>query len=244
MTLAHRLRFMTPEGINVAAVTAAEMTMLLHAAQESGLSPLQLLENAGRSVAEFAIERAGSGALPRVLVLAGPTSNGACGICAARHMANHGLAVRLIVSELGRCSPITADQLAAFRETCGREVRPGQLDEQTPELVVDAMSGFAELGATSHGAVRAIEWMNDADADIVALDVPSGLNPTTGLAQGPAVLPHVTLSMGLPYVGLQEANAGELVLVDVGIPERAFHRAGIPYASPFERRYRVNLTPR
>jgi hypothetical protein len=51
----------------------------------------------------------------------------------------------------------------------------------------------------------------------------------------------VTVTFALPFTGLHEENAGEIILADVGIPVGAFLRAGIPYTSPFDRRYWVKL---
>lgn len=237
-----RALFFTEDGLEVPAVTAAQMVALREAVPNgSGLHLLQLIENAGRNIAEWIIGMADSGALPRVLVLAGPDNNGAAGICGARHLANHDVPVALALTEPTRLSGVLAQQLTAFHETQGREVAIDVLDGESPDVVIDALIGYNSSTPVQGRTADAIEWTNAADADIVSLDVPSGVDATTGETTGTAVLPHVTLTFGLPFTGLHEGNAGELILADIGIPTQVYLRAGIPFTSPFERRYWVKL---
>jgi NAD(P)H-hydrate epimerase len=193
-----------------------------------GVRLLQVMENAGRNAAEWVLRMAGSGPLPRVLVLAGPEDNGAVGVCAARHLANHDVDVALALTDPTHLSDDALQQWKAFQETPGHELPIERLEGEHPDVVIDALSGYTSAGPLHGRAAQAIEWTNGVDADIVSLDVPSGINATTGEAAGSAVFPHVTVTFALPFTGLHEANAGEIILTDVGIPVGAFLRAGIP----------------
>jgi NAD(P)H-hydrate epimerase len=238
----NRPYFITEDGLEVAAVTATQMTSLGEAiVNGGGVRLLQLMENAGRNAAEWVLGMAGSGPLPRVLVLAGPEDNGAVGVCAARHLANHDVDVALALTDPTHLSDAALQQRKAFQETPGHELPIERLEGEHPDVVIDALSGYISAGPLHGRAAQAIEWTNGVDADIVSLDVPSGVNATTGEAAGSAVFPHVTVTFALPFTGLHEENAGEIILADVGIPVGAFLRAGIPYTSPFDRRYWVKL---
>ncbi len=88
-----------------------------------------------------------------------------------------------------------------------------------------------------------ITWANDSTAPILALDVPSGINATTGEAPGVAARAESTLTLALPKTGLLPEKTGALFLADVGIPGAVYAKLGIDYTSPFDYRFRVPLTP-
>jgi NAD(P)H-hydrate epimerase len=76
---------------------------------------------------------------------------------------------------------------------------------------------------------------------VVALDVPSGLDATTGAAPGEVVRADITMTLALPKTGLHAPMVGALELADLGIPAATFRRAGVTYVSPFDDRFRVAL---
>jgi NAD(P)H-hydrate epimerase len=136
-------RLVTDTGKEVPAVTAAQMREVDRIAiEETGPNLFQMMENAGSNLAAQVLEALGerwSEAL--VVVLAGPGSNGGGGICAARHLANHGVRVALLLSEPGRLGPVPALQRKIFRETNGIEVAADRLTGEQPDLIVDALIG-------------------------------------------------------------------------------------------------------
>jgi NAD(P)H-hydrate epimerase len=76
-----------------------------------------------------------------------------------------------------------------------------------------------------------IEWANDQSAPVLALDVPSGLEATTGVALSPAIRATVTLTLALPKKGLRvpgvERHVGELYLADISVPSTLYTRVGL-----------------
>src|SRR5262245_36125005 len=91
------MRFITDSNITVPAVDEAQMREIDRLAmQETGPNLFQMMENAGRNLAELTMELAPRS---RPLVLAGPGGNGGGGICGARHLANRGVAVRLCLAD-------------------------------------------------------------------------------------------------------------------------------------------------
>ena len=75
---------------------------------------------------------------------------------------------------------------------------------------------------------------------MLSLDVPSGLDATTGEALGPVVRPERTLTLALPKTGLQRVP-GELYVADIGIPPEVFHHLGLSLGPIFKERYWVRL---
>ena len=239
-------RFLTDKGKAVPAVTMEQMRELDRIAmEETGPNLFQMMENAGANLAALAIEELGEdGERASVLVLAGPGGNGGGGLCAARHLANHGFSVTVCLSDAHRMGPVPAEQLRIFRHTAGREIPQADLAVFHPQLVLDALIGYSLRGPPRGAAAELIRWANGCAAPIVALDLPSGLDATSGEAPGDAIRARTTMTLALPKTGLFVAQVGRLLLADIGIPEGAYRRLGVPYSTPFDHRTRVPLQSR
>ena len=212
----------------VPALTTEQMRAVDHVMVEGlHIELVQMMENAGRSLAELAIIRFSPGSLT---ILAGPGGNGGGGLVAARHLANRGCQVQAVLSEPGRLTPVPAHQadiLARMGVTIAS--RPA-----TADLIIDAMIGYSLRGDPAGAAAQLITWANDQAAPVLALDTPSGLDLTTGTAATPAVWAAATLTLALPKVGLLDApNVGELYLADISVPPLVYQRMGIPVPELF-----------
>lgn len=221
--------FRTDEGHPVPAVTATEMqevdrlAMYVH-----GPNLFQMMENAGRNLALTAIRMLGDGwRSAQVLVLAGTGGNGGGGIAAARHLANRGVDVSVAITDEAGLGEVPASQLATFRATPGRTADPGDLDGMSPELIIDAVIGYSLRGAPRGTALDFIEYANRSRAPLVSLDVPSGIDATTGSQPGSAIVPTATLTLALPKTGLAAPVAGDVVLADIGIPIAVYRDIGL-----------------
>src|SRR5262249_25062706 len=144
-----RRTFITEEGIDVPAVTAAEMREIDRiAVEEMGPNLFQMMENAGRNLALQAIELlAGRWADALVVVLAGAGGNGGGGICAARHLANRGANVHVCLASPDRLGEVPAFQLRVLRATGARVVTPEELEGLQPVLIIDALIGYGLTAA-------------------------------------------------------------------------------------------------
>jgi hydroxyethylthiazole kinase-like uncharacterized protein yjeF len=98
-------------------------------------------------------------------------------------------------------------------------------------LVVDAIFGVGISRPPQGPFAEWIEAINASGKRVVAVDVPSGLDADTGVAYAPCVRADVTITLGLPKQGLLLADgpsvAGEIWVVDIGIPEKAYEMLGI-----------------
>jgi NAD(P)H-hydrate epimerase len=121
-------------------------------------------------------------------------------------------------------------------------VEPSQIKDviHRSQIVVDALIGYSLHGAPRERAAELIELCNQHAARVLSLDVPSGLNATTGEAPGAVVHPERTLTLALPKTGLQHAP-GELYLADIGIPPEVYHRLELSFEPLFGKRYWVRL---
>ncbi len=217
----------------VPTVTADQMREVDRVAiEEIGLSLLSMMENAGRGLAALTARKLHSVRGRRILCLSGKGGNGGGGLAACRHLANwgaHVVAVALV------SAPESAGD--AQRRTLAKagvpvhriEDRPGIHPEKF-DAMLDAVIGYGLRGNPRGSAARLIRLANRARLRI-SLDVPSGLDATTGTAYQPCVRAHATLTLALPKVGLLTAHAkpfvGELWLADLGIPSAVYARLGI-----------------
>lgn len=107
------------------------------------------------------------------------------------------------------------------------------LVDERPDVVIDALLGTGMHGALRDETAQLIETINGSGVPVVAVDIPSGVNASTGEVAGAAVKAHVTVTMHGPKVGLAVApgrfNAGEVEVADIGLePARTEHRLVTP----------------
>lgn len=234
--------FCGPDGSVVPAVSEEQMRQVDRIAiDDTGPNLFQMMENAGRSLAGAASEMTTPGEGPFV-VLAGAGGNGGGGINAARHLANRGREVVVAVSDDKGLSEVPSFQLHVFEATSGRRVPFADLQTITPALVIDAVIGYSLHGVPEGIGAEMIEWANDQTAPILSLDLPSGIDATTGHAPGGHIEADRTVTLALPKTGLVNEVAGALFLADLGIPMETYRRAGIPLqGSPFRSGFRIPL---
>ena len=198
-------------------LTTAEMSEADSLTIAGGTPGMSLMENAGRAVAEATARLQ----LPRVVVVAGPGNNGGDGFVAARHLAERGHKVRLCF--VGDRSKLKGDA----GQAAGRW--SGPVEDAAPEslancdAVVDALFG-AGLDRDVAGLPRAmIDAMNASGVPIVAVDLPSGVNGTTGVIMGTAVNASVSVTFFRRKTGHMllpgRLQCGVVEVVDIGIPD-------------------------
>jgi len=138
--------FWTTAGVEVPAVTTDQMREIDRIAMEdTGPNLFQMMENAGRNLASLAMELLGAEwSKAAYVVLAGPGGNGGGGICAARHLANRGLQVRLCLTDPAGLGEVPAFQRKVFQGTFGQEISPAELASEHPNVVLDAVFGYGK----------------------------------------------------------------------------------------------------
>jgi hydroxyethylthiazole kinase-like uncharacterized protein yjeF len=216
-------------------VTADQMRTLDRLATEKyGIPSILLMENAGRAVKEVAGQMLGDLRGRRILVICGPGNNGGDGFVAARHLLNAGAEVR--ISYFGDKSRAKGDALVNLEiaEKMGLDIdfsgnlRRLKTSLGWAELVIDALLGTGIKGEVGGDFAKAIELVNSFQTgQVLAVDIPSGVDADTGRCWGPkplaeAVMADCTVTFGLPKIGLVTypgaAYVGKLIVADISIP--------------------------
>lgn len=187
-----------------------------------GIQLVQMMENAGRNLARLAWSRfLGDNPNRSVLVLAGTGGNGGGGLVCARHLANRGARVAVATAApLEKFTGVPKTQLDIIQRMA-IPVTPEPEDLPDADLIIDALIGYSLHGAP-----------------VFSLDVPSGVDASTGEAHDPAVRAVATMTLALPKTGLRQPDAtpyvGELYLADISVPPRLYEDSlGIAVGSLF-----------
>ncbi|POS88194.1 hypothetical protein EPUL_000956 [Erysiphe pulchra] len=249
------------------------------AINELGLSEEILTENAGRSIAEVAfsvfsksrnlITRSNLTLNSTIVVLVGNNKSGLRAVATARHIKNHGFNVILCIVGLEQESELLASlksQIKVFRNIGGKVMSKVELFEFSkqldapPDLIIDGLIGlaisFEELRLGEQSTIyELIAWANNSKAEVLAIDVPTGIDPTNGelsIIDGrPLYLyPNYVVALGAPKKGLLGAmslgygtaeeeesdrdhtgkrnstNEWQLFVADIGLGEAVWRKAG------------------
>lgn len=199
-------------------LTTAEMTEADRLAIAGGIPGIDLMENAGRAVADTAC-KASDGRC--VVVVAGPGNNGGDGFVAARHLSQRGRAVS--VSFVGDRNRLKGDAALAADRWSGPVTDASSASIAECDLIVDALFG-AGLDRVIEGLPGdVIDAMNAAPVPIVAVDLPSGVNGTTGAVMGRAVNATRTVTFFRRKPGHillpGRLHCGSVEVADIGIPD-------------------------
>src|SRR3954468_8902813 len=201
---------------------AAEMRAVdAWAIEERGVPSLDLMERAGAGLARVTAAAARPG---RVRVVVGKGNNGGDGLVVARLLREEGREVDVLVA--ADLDGLKGDAKTNLERLPGDSPEPFEADRLDGSgVVVDALLGTGFEGEPREPIAGAIAAINEQDAPVVACDVPSGVNASTGEVEAEAVRANVTATFHGSKVGLHVApgkwHAGEVRVVDIGIPEGA-----------------------
>ena len=237
--------FITKDGLIVPAVTKEQMIEVDHiAVEEAGPNLYQMMENAGRNLALNVIDLINEKSPgKKVSIFAGTGGNGGGGICAARHLLNHGYEPIVILSNDEKMQEVPSYQLVIYRKAGGQIFPIEKVNNVNPDIIVDAIIGYSLSSAPRAIVLEMINFINKINIPTISLDIPTGVLATTGENPGEFVNPDKTITLALPKTGLSPEKCGEIILADIGISSTVFEKAGINYSSPFTSSYYVNIEP-
>lgn len=237
------MKFKTENGIEVPAVTKDQMIEVDRIAiEETGPNLFQMMENAGRNLAELTIKSLGkSWNKSEIIILAGTGGNGGGGICAARHLANHGANVKVCVTEKEKLKDVPAYQLHILKSTNAKIITIEELQNENPDLIIDAIIGYSLSGEPKGKSLELIKWASQQLGIKISLDIPSGINSTTAETSFHHIKPDITITLALPKTGLLPDVTGDLYLADIGIPSKVYEKLNLNYQSPFSEKYYIKL---
>ena len=200
--------------------------------EDIGIGILQMMENAGRSLADLCLELYSP---TSATILAGSGGNGGGGLAAARHLANRGISVNVVLAApRERLTPATHSQLAVL-EQMGIGVSGDPSATDRPDVVIDALVGYS-LAGSAHGRVATlIAWANGYDGPVISLDVPSGFDAGAGQVREPCVQADATLTIAALKVGLIQApQSGAVYVTDISVPLSVYRSLGYEGEAIFE----------
>lgn len=217
-------------------VTVAQMRELEQAAVAAGSSEAQLMEEAGLAVAQEGWMLLGTLEGRRIVVLAGPGNNGGDGLVAARHLADWGAEVLVYLPKKHhheeRFDELKQREIPIFE--AGGDPAFSELDGllASADLVIDALLGIGQARPLEPDEPVGVALAKLAQAragyqppKLIAVDLPTGVNADSGGVDALTVEPDMTVTFGLPKVGMYQAPAstmlGKVQVIDIGIPKAA-----------------------
>lgn len=221
------------------ALTASQMAEVDRLmVEEYHIELAQMMENAGRQLATMAFKWKIPAGSPRsVTILVGPGNNGGGGLTAARYLSNWGASVSVIMMQpVDKLKPVPLARWQALQKLSIKSSEWAELEVPKlmngPKLVIDAMLGYNQVD-DPYGSIReAILVFNALNLPVLALDIPSGLDATTGIPGIPCIKADATLTLAIPKTGLMSAAgrrvSGHIYVADIGVPPVVYTHLGLP----------------
>ena len=216
--------------MNEIAYTATQVARLdRYTIEELGVDIKQLMEIAGMRSAEAALKLFGEG--KNIAILVGPGGNGGDALVCAKWLKLWGCNPMVVLSHPEeKLKPVTLHQLNIWKKYCGACTAPERSDwcwvyeriSGPVDGIIDGLLGYSLEGDPRGRSADLIRWVNDRGAPVLALDIPSGLDATTGEVHDPCIKATHTIVFGVMKVGLTKESSkeytGEIELVDIGFP--------------------------
>lgn len=216
------------------AVTSRQIqTIDKKAARDFGIATLFLMENAGRGICLESLKFFKADSLKSVNIFCGKGNNGGDGFVAARYLLRNGIKVKVFL--FAKKSELKYDALANFNRL--KKLRADiskVLDFKIMQklkkrflncdLIIDSLFGVGLKGVIKEPFFSLINFLNESGKPILSVDVPSGLDATTGKIHGAAIKAAKTITFSLPKKGFYRGEAmlycGKIVVKKIGIPRR------------------------
>lgn len=213
--------------------TAKEMERLDKMAVANGLEIRQMMELAGWHMAPL-FKKLKISTRSKITIIVGKGNKGGDGLSAARHLINNGWMVSIILLSKN-ISKDAKHHLNLLRKMdvpivlYSKNKTKARSKIKYSDVLIDALIGYNLSGAPRGLFKEVIEAMNTSGKRIIAYDLPSGIDATSGKCLPPCVKASATLSLALPKLAFKKArkNCGRIFIADIGIPkflyDKLFH---------------------
>ena len=200
------------------------------AIEENKISGLALMENAGLRIFQSLKDIYSDLRLKKIIIFAGSGNNGGDGFVVARHLYDYGVKVKVfLLAPFHKIKDEAGENLNIIDKVGVEliEVETVKLEEiqkaiQNSDLIIDAILGTGLQGKVTGLKAKMIDLINIANKEVVAIDVPSGLNADSGKIKVPCIKATHTITLALPKIGLLlfpgASFAGKVKVEDIGIP--------------------------
>lgn len=201
------------------------------ASERYAIPSILLMENAGLRVVEFIKELGFEGRPQHVVVLCGRGNNGGDGLVIARHLLNAGVNVDIFL--LGDSGKLTTDATTNYEilQRMNTQIIPlvqeQDLDKLlisllSADLIIDAIYGIGFRGSLGEFESQVVRAVNKSHAQVIAVDIPSGMEADTGRVHGEAIRADDTVTFALPKIGMVlegKEYVGAVRIADISIPQ-------------------------
>lgn len=217
------MQCITPEQMNKIDANSAKL----------GVPRILLMENAGRALAEYIINKFKELKNKKIVIVAGTGNNGGDGFVAARHLANYSAKITVIllgyevktseallnwngINKMNKTIQIKKMDDFSFKEDL-------VLDILEADIIIDAIFGTGVKGILLEPHSKTIDLINQSKAFILSVDIPSGLDPLTGEIHDKSVIANTTITFHRYKIGLMNRKdiTGRLMLAPIGVPPEA-----------------------
>ncbi len=202
--------------------------------EHHGIPGPELMENAGRGIAENIISHViGNIQEAKIATFCGKGNNGGDGYVVSRYLFKAGAKVTIYyIGPAEKLSPDARLNYDRARELQIPLVEISSIDDVPDTLeadyIIDAIFGTGFAGAPRGLTAKLIEYINQQDAIVIAVDMPSGLNADTGQHEGAVVRASYTYPLALPKYGLfvtpGRELAGEVHVIPIGVPDEVIDK--------------------
>ena len=197
-------------------ITAEEIRELEKKSEATGVSKLQLMENAGKKIYEIMAEKLDLEG-KKVLIACYHGNNGGDGFVAARYLANVcEVDVLFLGDKENMRSKARVNYALLSKRYDIQQFTDYDIDYDSYDIIIDAIFGIGIEGDINGPAGFAIDFINRAKAYKVSVDIPSGINPDTGKASNKHIEPDLVITMHTMKKGLEKFK-DKTVVADIGI---------------------------
>lgn len=206
-------------------ISVEQMYRIEEAGHRMGFLKKFMMENAGAAAVRRLSDAVPDLSSRSVLILAGLGNNGGDGFVMARHLAGHG--ARVVVSLMGTPKSIKTEESrwnwSILKKMPSVRLLEDEIPDEQYDVMVDAILGTGISGRIREPHASAIECMNSADCFKMAVDVPTGLDPETGMASSLSVWAHMTVTFHKMKRGILKRPdlTGTVYVERIGIPPEA-----------------------
>lgn len=186
-----------------------------------------LMENAGRSVAEFVSQVAKKRNFNNIIIFCGPGKNGGDGFVCARYLSIWGFKIKVVTfvdEDVYKGDTLLNYKILKKLKVKIEKFHPVKIKPlvRNCDIIVDAIFGIGLSREVKGEFEQAIKIINDSKKTVVAVDIPSGINADNGKVMGCAVKSDYTITMGFMKTGFMNNYAkkflGKIIVVDIGYP--------------------------
>ena len=208
------------------------MKLLEDMAEESGISKLILMENAGLQLANIIQKQYSKNKSKNILIVCGSGNNGGDGLVCARHLIQFADEITIcllningklktnevkknwnLIRGIKKIKKMEIFQNKNFTKEFENEINKS-------DIIIDALFGTGLHGKLNNQVAFVMNQINKSEKSIVAVDIPSGLNPLDGSIANDVIIAELTVTFHKSKTGLLQRDeiTGEIITVDIGIP--------------------------